>query len=432
MKNLTCKYLSLVGVAVAVCQASAPAAASVPLGSGVGGPPINSTGEAQWEADLDSLQGRTLRRVEVKSADELRRAVREATPGTSIKIAPGVYEGNFYFENVRGAKNCGIVIRGGGRAAPTIIRGGVHFSNASCLVLRDLVIEKSPSNGLSIDDGGKRDGSARSIVLWNIYVRDIVGRGNVDGIKLSGLDEFRLWACHVERWGDAGSAIDMVGCHTGYIRGGSFRFAPGQGDSGVQAKGGSRDIVIQGAQFRDAGSRAINAGGSTGLAFFRPPLEKWFKGEPKFEAKNIHVLGCTFVGSEAALAFVGVDGALVRSNTIYRPRRWAMRILQETTEPGFVGCRNVHFERNLVVWDAANWIEGGVNIGPGTQPASFSFKNNWWFCQDKPESSRPNLPTPETGGIYGRDPMIEEAEDGSLWLKKGSAAPGAGATLYQR
>ena len=94
----------------------------------------------------------------------------------------------------------------------------------------------------------------------------------------------------------------------------------------MQAKGGSADILVRACRFEHAGQRAVNLGGSTGLPFFRP--------EPQgFEARDITVEDCSFVGSLAPVAFVGVDGAVVRHNTIYRPRRWAFRILQETRGP---------------------------------------------------------------------------------------------------
>ena len=115
----------------------------------------------------------------------------------------------------------------------------------------------------------------------------------------------------------------MVGCHRGEIVACTFRHGDTVGDHGVQAKGGSSDVVIRRCRFEHAGQRAVNLGGSTGLAFFRPKPEG-------YEAKNITVEDCTFDGSMAPIAFVGVDGAIVRHNTIYRPRRWGFRILQET------------------------------------------------------------------------------------------------------
>jgi hypothetical protein len=77
----------------------------------------------------------------------------------------------------------------------------------------------------------------------------------------------------------------------------------------------------------------VNIGGSTGIPYFRPPLDQWPAGVPKSEARNIVVEGNTFIGSLSPICFVGVDGATVRFNTIYKPGKWAFRILQETTAP---------------------------------------------------------------------------------------------------
>jgi hypothetical protein len=114
-------------------------------------------------------------------------------------------------------------------------------------------------------------------------------------------------------------------------------------------------------------------GGSTGMNYFRP------KGA-RYEAKDIRVEGCVFVGSDAPVAFTGVDGATFRYNTIYRPTRWILRILQETTAPGFAACRNGRFEHNLIVFRRSEFSTF-VNIGPHTQPETFTFADNWWFCR---------------------------------------------------
>ena len=269
----------------------------------------------------------------------------------------------------------------------------MQLAEASHVELHDLKFTGASGNGISIDDGGTFETPAHHIVLRNLQISDIGPNGNHDGIKLSGVDDFRIEGCRIERWGiGSGSGIDMVGCHRGVIENNTFlheKDAKLTGASGVQAKGGSRDIAIRRNRFENAGQRAINIGGSTGLQFFRPPLNQWPQGEEKYEAKDIRVEGNTFIGGLTPFAFVGVDGAVVRFNTIYRPQRWAMRILQETTEPGFAPSRNGLFFDNIVVFRSEQWIEGGVNIGSKTQPQSFQFARNFWFCEDAPQRSRP-------------------------------------------
>src|SRR5205823_14154070 len=173
----------------------------------------------------------------------------------------------------------------------------------------------------------------------------------------------------------------MVGCHDGIIEKCIFRHTDETGSTGIQAKGGCARLTFRGNRFESAGGRAVNIGGSTGLEFFRPPL-KTLAGKPYSEAKDIVVEGNTFVGSGAPVAFVGVDGATVRFNTIYRPRKWALRILQENRAPGFVPSRGGVFEANVVVFRLEGWIEGGVNIRPGTLPATFRFARNLWYRED--------------------------------------------------
>jgi hypothetical protein len=171
--------------------------------------------------------------------------------------------------------------------------------------------------------------------------------------------------------------------------------------------------------FLNVGQRGVNLGGSTNLKLFRPP-------GAKYEAKDIAVEGCRFVGGMAPVAFVGVDGAVVRYNTIYRPERWIVRILQENAEPGYVQSRNGRFERNLVVFQRGR-VQSPVNVGGNTQPTTFRFRENFWFCEDDPARSRPQLPTPEEGGVYGTDPKVTLDQDGVLTAPSAGAAEGYGA-----
>lgn len=354
----------------------------------------------------------------------LREALANARPGATVYVAPGVYEGGLYLTDLRGTADAPIVIAGADPDDPPIIEGGgncMHLVNPTHVELRDLVMRGGTANGLSIDDGGTFETPAHNITLRRLRIEDIGPEGNRDGIKLSGVTDFRVLDCTVERWGSGGSAIDMVGCHRGLIEGCTFRHEEGMATStGVQGKGGTSEIVVRRNHFEHGGARAVNIGGSTGLQFFRP--------EPQgYEAKDITVEGNVFVGSLAPVAFVGCDGSTVRFNTMYMPGRWALRILQETREPGFVPARDGVFEDNIIVFRSDAWSEGGVNIGPGTAPETFRFARNVWYCVDRPELG-PNLPTEEQDGLVGEDPLLVDPEAGDFGLQQGSPAEGRGHT----
>ena len=360
--------------------------------------------------------------VTVKDPAQLRAAVGAAKPGTRILLVGGNYGGGFHFANLRGEEGRPIVIAAADPAQPPVFRdanAGIHLANPAYVELHNLAFTNLSHNGLNIDDGGATtNAAARGIVLRGLRVNKIGSDGNHDGIKLSGLWDFRVVDCSIEGWGTrGGSAIDMVGCHRGSIENNLIRHDVPEPPNctGVQAKGGSSDIVICRNRFEHAGGRAVNIGGSTGLKFFRPVLAG--KGEHA-EARNLRVEGNTFVGSVVPVAFVGVDGAVVRFNTIERPGRWAIRILQENTAAGFVACRNGEFSDNTIVFELVRWSEGGVNIGGGTAPATFKFARNWWFCADNPERSRPKLPTPEVEGNYGRPIAEAKGKAGAEALPK--------------
>lgn len=347
--------------------------------------------------------------IRVNGPAELRAAVASAKPGTRLVLAGGNYGAGFQFRNLRGEEKQPIIIAAVDPQNPPIFRDGntgLHLSNPAYVELHNLAFAKLAHNGLNIDHGNSTNNvSTRGVVLRGLRITDVGSDGNHDGLKLSGVWDFRVEGCVIERWGTkGGSAIDMVGCHRGVIENCTIRHHPEpQNCTGVQGKGGTSDLVVRRNRFENAGGRSVNIGGSTGLQFFRPPL---VEGGEHSEARNIRVEGNTFIGSSSPIAFVGVDGAVVRFNTIEQPGRWVMRILQENKAAGFVPCRNAEFTDNIIAFSSTRWSEGGVNVGSGTASSTFKFARNWWYCVDRPEQSRPRLPTPEVNGTYGR-PVAE-------------------------
>jgi len=343
--------------------------------------------------------------VKVSDDASLRVAIGNARPGTQIQIAPGRYLPGVRVSNLKGTEEHPIVIGGAvGQVPPTFEGGseGWHLSDCAFVTLQHMIVQGAGSNGINIDDGGSYETPSHHIVLQWLRVSDTGPRGNHDAIKLSGVDDFTVRHCTFDGWG--GQAPDMVGCHRGLIDRCMFRGKEGfLQHAGPQTKGGSSQIVVRRCLFHSAAQRGVQLGGSTGMPFFRPL-------GCLYEARDITVEGCAFVGCEAPVAYVGVDGAVVRYNTFYRPGKWLMRILQETTAEGFAPCRNGRFEHNIIVFRRAD-LNVFVNIGPHTKPESFKFSGNLWYCEDRPQSSKPELPIAETDGIYGVDPQFTDAEN---------------------
>jgi hypothetical protein len=304
-----------------------------------------------------------------------------AAPGDEIVLLPGVHR-PASVAGVAGSPGAPIVIRSESPDTPATIGAGnfgLHLQRPAWVVIEDVTVEGAAQNGINIDD---QDGSGTigepweaHLVLRRVTVRRTGPVGNFDGIKLSGLRGVRLEACVVEGWG--GSAVDMVGCHEVVIEGCRFHGLDGYSQSsGVQIKGGSRAVEVRHCRFEDAGMRAVNLGGSTGLEFFRPPVPPDAAPGSWWEAENVRVSRCVFVGGESAVAIVGARGGEVRDCTIVRPRRWPFRLLQETTDPRFGASEGPLVAGCILVAEGAG---GLVNIGPGTEPGAFRFgANTWW------------------------------------------------------
>lgn len=333
--------------------------------------------------------------VHVRDAASLKTALSKLTPETTLRISPGEYPGG---HEVRDVAN--LTIEAADPDKPPHFKGGSfawHFSNCSGLKLRQLRVSGQSHNGLNLDDGGRADRPMKNVTLERLDISDIGPKGNFDGLKCSGLEDVTVRDCTLEGWG--GQAIDFVGCHRVVVSECRFTGKPSHSQaSGVQCKGGSEDVTIENCRFVNAGQRPINAGGSTGLAYFRP------KGA-KYEARKILIRKNEISGSLCACAFTGVDGAEFTDNTILLPDKWVFRILQENTEPGFVPCRNVLIENNAIVLRRSQ-VSIEVNIGANTAPETFRFAKNRWFAEDRPDRSRPKLPTEEKDGTYGRDPRV--------------------------
>lgn len=373
-----------------------------------GGPPQNAVwalpGSALAQTNDNRITGwRETKNsaVLVSSRAELLNALAEAVPGQTILISAGDYDGGISVRDLAGTLEQPIVIAGADRDHPPVIRGGnagMQLKSPRHIELRNLIIAGAGTNGLNIDDGGSDRAPAQDVTLSNLKVIDVGDDGNQDGIKLSGVSDFRIANCNIERWGKSGSGIDMVGCHDGLIVNSDFRGHDGaESGSGVQAKGGSQAIIVSRCRFENAGSRGVNLGGSTGAAYFRPE-------GADYEARDITVEDCEFQGSMAAVAFVGVDRGTVRHNSILRPTAWALRILQENTEPGILTCRDGRFEFNVVKF-RSDEIRTIANVGANTAAESFGFTRNTWICIDKPAATGKliRLPVEEKDARFGSD-----------------------------
>jgi hypothetical protein len=329
--------------------------------------------------------------IVIKDPATLRATLADLKPHATLQIAPGDYTGGHHITGIEH-----LTLEALDKNNPPRFIGGntaFQFSRCPHLTLSHLHITGQSANGLNLDDGGQLDSPTPGITLDHLEVSDIGPTGNHDAIKCSGLKQLTIRDCSITGWG--GQGIDFVGCHDSLITNCRFTGKPGfTASAAIQLKGGTSGIIVEKCRFLNAGERPLNIGGSTGLAYFRPP-------GTQHEAASIVVRDNHIEGSLCAAAFVGVDGAEFSDNTILYPTKWIFRILQETREPGFAPCRNVLIKNNRITFRRSQ-VQTDINLSDGTAPETFRFESNHWLAEDLPARSQPKLPTQETAGTYGQ------------------------------
>jgi hypothetical protein len=110
---------------------------------------------------------------------------------------------------------------------------------------------------------------------------------------------------------------------------------------------------------------------------------------------------------------------------VYRPERWALRILQETVDTTrFASCGYNTYSNNIIVIDDRVTTE--CNIGPNTAPETFAMSNNFWLHIDEFQWDGPVLPVADPNIIVQQDPLFMDEENDNFDLEVFSPAIGAG------
>lgn len=366
----------------------------------------------------------TLPIITVSNNSELQTALDNAKPGTEILLRAGVYTGNINKANLQGTADRPIIIRAADPSNKPIIRGGtegIRLTDAAYVEIRDLIVERSVTNGIHIDDGGTYDTPSHHITISGVVVRHTGNWGTQNGIRLSGVNDFRIENTTVQDWGYSGTGIELTGTHRGVIENNTLSDSSTQGNSGIKIAGGSSTIAVRGNQLTNASRVAIQVGGNTPRQNFRTN-----ESTIQFEARNVMIERNVIIGSQTAIVFNGSDTTIVSNNTIHLPSNWIFQVVKENNTSGMLSTRNTMITGNLITFRSSDRVEA-LSAGANTSPSTFFFTQNWWYSIDNPSQSKLSLPTAELLSVYGVDPLFANPSSGDLQLKSGSPAARYGA-----
>jgi hypothetical protein len=366
------------------------------------------------------------------------RGARGIAPGTAIYVHAGNHRGGTFLTGVQGTEAQPIWIMGApGEPRPVLQGGGeaLHLTKPRYVVLQHLEVVDTLDNGINVDDAGEMANpeAARFLLFRDLEIHDTGKRpsGVPDCLKISGVNDFFVLDSRFARCGSGTSTgavgVGGVGVHRGRV---SYNRFLANGYGGAQFKGASHEIEITGNVFQNTGWRGVNMGGSTGEAFFRPPLSA---SALNYEAARIRVSANVFDGSEAAASFTGCLDCEFSHNTVVNPSKWVLRIVQETVTKGryvFARTANGVIAGNIFYFRRSDVSEGDeINVGVNTDTRTFSLTGNLWYAHDQPAQSNPRLSGfggTQAGSLLGVNPNFVDADAGDFHLKAGSRARRAG------
>ncbi len=244
------------------------------------------------------------------------------------------------------------------------------------------------------------------------------GTGNYDGVNAVGVNYLYVVNNQISSVGDSSSAIQFVGCHNSVISQNTITNT-GLGGLGVSTRGGSSDVIIHGNTFENmtaSGAKAVQLGGNTSLAFFKPPLVD-STTDPlaeNFEAARIIALSNIINNVDTPLVYDGCIDCVFANNTVTDPLAFIVRILQSTLSDAtftFAETQNGEFLNNIVIYSTTNITSQNqvVNIGANTLPATFTFDHTLWWATNEAANYTTTLPAPippETASLYQLDPLF--------------------------
>lgn len=340
--------------------------------------------------------------IVASTRNEIRTALATANPGDRILIAPGVYSAGFFQAGLRR-----VTITSQDPSNPAVLRGGtnaIQIDDSHDVTISNIVCEGQSGNGINISDGGSFESPTTDVLIENVIVRNVAGRGNLDGIKLSGVTGFTIRNVQVSNWGDDGSAVDPTGSHNGLVENSIFRQDSGGFSSAIRPKGGSKNIIVR-ANRLELGSTetALQAGGTTETQFFR-----FIDGDSGYEANNVTFEGNVVVGCRAAFVFEDIDGGLFHHNYVLRPRQFMVRYLPGSNPFSTVITQNGRVEDNVLLFrDTVDEYSRALNIGPNVMENTLRFRRNTWVNLANRGDSEPDLPNGDVGGVFGIQPGFD-------------------------
>jgi hypothetical protein len=377
-----------------------------------------------------------------------------AKPGDLVNVKAGIYpnngplynysehHGNYNFQVV---ENTALVVRNSGTSlqpikiyscegpGEAVIDGnnlgvGIYMDGREYIIIDGMEVRNCAQNIQakgSIELEEERVGG--NLVIRNCHVHH--ANENGDCIKISQMDSVYIQNCklHDPGWRTGNAAgrrqesLDFVAVNHGHV----IYCEVYNGETGLYAKGGSRDIVFYGNYIHDHIGSGLTLGGWTSEAYFyyanNDTLDDRYEGYRIYAVNNV-IENCTGPGLE----FIGCTDCVAEHNTLWNVARgedWDSPVM---FRPGEIATywynqgetasnnHNATFRNNVVGNEHGEFQyfirNNDQGSGVRVSQEEVHFYNNLWWCNGVTitDGFADNhlMGSGETSSIYGQNPFL--------------------------
>ncbi|MBX7080771.1 MAG: right-handed parallel beta-helix repeat-containing protein [Nannocystaceae bacterium] len=302
-------------------------------------PPVGSCGGPLFVERI-AADAWTEVRVPAGTMDGIRDAIASSDrrKPTRVTLAPGTYRGQcLYVEDHMRTADAPLWIRGEGEVQIDCTDGNgqaIAFDHVAYVALEHVTV--GPASGYYGDsavhiagkpiDPTNRASHGRWDVSHHVLVRDVTARnlnrgpdgdgdpngyesGCCDGIKVNQAQHIWLIGNHISR--TARHGIDNVGVHDLFVCNNLLEDLMGTG-VGIEAKGGSENVLFEGNVVVRARHRGFMLGGEGSGNVYMWPVDADYEGKHQVARNNIVINA-----AEAGFGFFGCHDCVASHNTVW-------------------------------------------------------------------------------------------------------------------
>lgn len=309
----------------------------------------------------------------LRAGAEPARLIGKLRPGDELILLPGVHR-PLDLTGIRGTAEAPITVRSADPRNASEIKAsgyGINATETAHLVIRNVRILPARLHALTIT-GASADEPAEGFSIEKVTIVGAGLKGDRHSINLEHVQRVRIEDCRITEW--SGSAIELRSCRKVTVRNCTIETGSPHAVSGIRARGGSADIVLEGCRIIDPGVQGICLGGNPRRADL--PYAGAENLEPHVELWTAIVDRCVIRGGLCNIALLHARDVRIAACTLANASDAVFSIRRGVEEATAIDVENCLITDCLVTWGE---IEQVFHLAGGATFDGVELGANLWW-----------------------------------------------------